>query len=93
MESTLNDQRSFLICLIEDTQICKEIKGLAIRIIVLFGKVRASGEDLLIAVNLINQHKLGLDLSNELNFRVNKSEGAVVESNTKECFKIDIESK
>ena len=93
MESTLNDQRKFLISLVNDDKIANEIKDVAIKIIVLFGKVRASGEDLLIAVNLINKHKSGLNLTNELNFRVNMSEGVVAEGDGKESFKIDIESK
>lgn len=79
--------------MVQDETVDKDIKVLAIKILVLFGKARASGEDLLVAINLVNQYQIGIDLTNELNFKVNNSEGAASDANAKDSFRIDTEGK
>lgn len=82
-----------MVSLVEDTEIPQESKELALRIIVLFGKIRSSGEDFLVVLNLVNKYQIGINLANELNFRVSKAEGVVTDSQEKHSFAIGSESK
>jgi hypothetical protein len=88
----LDDQRTFLISLVTDDKISQEIKEVALRIIVLFGKLKGSAEDFLTVINLINTYKIGINLYNELNFEVNKNkELQKDESQDNSSFRIDLD--
>lgn len=77
-----------------DDKISQEIKEVALRIIVLFGKLKGSAEDFLIAINLINTHKIGINLYNELNFEINKNkELEKDETEENSIFKTDTDGK
>lgn len=91
-EEVLNQQRDFLISLVEDDNTNTKIKDLALKLIILIGNIRASGEDYLIALNLINKYSLTTNLFNELehniNFKVSKEE-----ENDQEKFKVIVDGK
>ena len=65
-EDILNNQRDFLVSLIEDPKISQKIKELALKIILLFGNIRESGEDYLTVFNLLKEHKFNTNIYNEL---------------------------
>lgn len=65
-ESFINDQRDFLVSLIEDPDVSLTTKEISAKIILLLGNTRASGEDLLVAFNLIKTQNLSINVYNEL---------------------------
>ena len=88
-ESFINDQRDFLVSLIEDPDVSHTIKDISAKLILLLGSTRASGEDFLIAFNLIKSQNLSVNVYNELSIN-NIMDEAVSESNLKsdEDFKV-----
>ena len=62
----ITEQRDFLVSLVKDDTINSTIKELAIRIILLFGYLRESGEDYLVAFNLLHDFPVKINISNEL---------------------------
>lgn len=65
-EEILNDQRDFLSSLVEDHSVSATIRELAIRLIVLIGNIRESGEDYLVAFNLIHSQNMNINLYHEM---------------------------
>lgn len=65
-EEVLNDQRDFLVSLVEDHSVSTTIRDLAIRLIILIGNIRESGEDYLVAFNLIHSQNLKINLYHEM---------------------------
>lgn len=65
-EAFINDQRDFLVSLIEDPDVSVATKEISAKLILLLGNTRASGEDLLVVFNLIKTHNLSINVYNEL---------------------------
>jgi hypothetical protein len=65
-EEILNRHREFLIELAEDEKSTPNLKELAVKLILLVGNMRASGEDYLIAFNLIKKLHLNINIDAEL---------------------------
>lgn len=65
-EAFINDQRDFLVSLIEDPDVSVTTKEISAKLILLLGNTRASGEDLLVVFNLIKTHNLSINVYNEL---------------------------
>jgi hypothetical protein len=80
IDSLLTQCRAFLVNLVEDESSNKEMKELAVKIIVLIGNVRCSAEDLLFASNLIEKNGLSVNYDQEINRISMKAEKTVVTS-------------
>jgi hypothetical protein len=65
-ERVLNKHRQFLVNIIESSEASQLQKDLALKLIVLLGNLRWSGEDYLIAYNLIQIHNLNFNIISEL---------------------------
>ena len=65
-EEVLNTHRDYLVNLIEDESIEQSVKDLAIRLIILIGNLRSSGEDYLVAYNLIAKYDMKVNLNAEI---------------------------
>ena len=65
-ESILNNHRDYLVNLIHNKDSSSEVKSLALKLVVLIGNLRESGEDYLCAYNLVKQYDLRLNLDAEL---------------------------
>ena len=65
-EEILNEHRNYLVDLINEEGTEQKIKELALRLIILIGNLRSSGEDFLVAYNLIVGHQLSINLNAEL---------------------------
>jgi len=66
LEVQIDTQRDFLVSLVEDTEISSSIRELALAVIVVFGNLRMSGEDYLVAFNLLKKHDINPDVYNEV---------------------------
>lgn len=88
-ENFINDQRDFLVSLVEDPDIPLATKEISIKLILLLGNTRASGEDFLVAFNLIKAQDLSINVYNELSVS-NILDEAAVESASKsdDAFKV-----
>jgi hypothetical protein len=62
----LNRHRDFLVSLVEDQNTPLQLKELAVKIILLVGNLRKSGEDYIIVYNLIRNHQLNVNVYSEL---------------------------
>jgi hypothetical protein len=90
-EQVLNDLRTYLIQLIHDKNSSELIQELSIKLILLIGNLRGSGEDFLVVYNLIREHKFEFNIDLELSqckFVDDKSHGS---SNAGESLKISYE--
>lgn len=56
IDSNLNDARSFLVSIIEDSNSAPRAHELALKIILLLGHVRSNVEDLLMVATLLDKH-------------------------------------
>ena len=65
-EETLNNHREYLVTIIEDEKVEQDTKDIAVKLIVLIGNLRASGEDYLVAYNLISKYQMTVNLNAEL---------------------------
>ena len=65
-EEILNSLRDFLIECAADDSKNKSIRDLSVKIIILIGNLRESGEDLLTAYNLIKDYQMSINVRNEL---------------------------
>ena len=66
-EQVLSSHRDYLIGLIKSKQkISGNVKDLALRILIIIGNIRESGEDYLIAYNLIRENDMRISLDVEL---------------------------
>ena len=65
-EKLFVDLRSFLIQLIKDPNSVPLVQELCIKLILLIGNIRGSGEDFLIVYNLINEYKFEFNVDVEL---------------------------
>ena len=65
-ENVLDEHRDYLANLIEDEKTEQKVKELALRLIILIGNLRSSGEDYLVAYNLIVRHQITINLNAEL---------------------------
>ena len=71
-EEILNSLRDFLVECVTDESCKKSIRDLSVKIVLLIGNLRESGEDLLVAFNLIKDYQIAVNVRNEL--------GIIVES-------------
>jgi hypothetical protein len=62
IDSNLNDARSFLVSIIEDSHSSPRAVELAFKIIFLLGVIRCNVEDLLIVATLIDKQKVNINL-------------------------------
>lgn len=76
-EELLNNQRDFLVELATDQSSPKLIRELSVKIILLIGNIRESGEDLLVVYNLIKEQNINVNLYNELNLIKSKQISAI----------------
>lgn len=65
-EELFNEIRTYLIGLLADKNSTDAIKEICIKLILLIGNIRGSGEDFLIAYNLINKHGFDFNVDAEL---------------------------
>jgi hypothetical protein len=64
-EQILNRHREYLVNLLKDADVSQTAKDYAIKLIVIIGNLRSSGEDYLVAYNLIRDLKLTVNLDSE----------------------------
>jgi hypothetical protein len=69
-EEIMNRHRDYLLKICRDEKTSRSIKELCVRLIVVIGNLRSSGEDYLIAYNLISENNLTINIDSELS--VNK---------------------
>jgi len=62
IDSNLNDARSFLVQIIEESTSAKRAVELAFKILLLLGVVRSNVEDLLLVATLLEKHNASVDL-------------------------------
>ena len=85
-EEILNNLRDFLVECAIDESCEKPIRDLSVKIIILIGNLRESGEDFLIAFNLIKDYQIDVNLRNELGI-ITESQG-IDDENTDSDFKM-----
>jgi hypothetical protein len=66
-DQTINEARTFLTQILENSNTDKKVQELALRLILVIGIMRANAEDFVLAINLIEKHKLDFDVSEEIN--------------------------
>ena len=87
-EQILNRHRDYLVNIIKDENASQVSKDLAIRLVIIIGNLRSSGEDYLVAYNLIKMMNLTINLDSELSLnKYFQSEES--QEGSKETFKID----
>jgi hypothetical protein len=70
-DQSINEARGFLNqILIDPKQTDIKVKELALKLILVIGIMRANVEDLVLAVNIMEEHKFEFDISEEIN-RIN----------------------
>ena len=92
-EELFNDIRTYLISLISDINSTNEIKEICIKLILLIGNIRGSGEDFLVTYNLINKHGYDFNIETELSqckFIENYSHN-LIEGKTDDRLKVSYE--
>ena len=65
-EEILDEHRNYLVELVNDDTTQQNVKEVALRLIIVIGNLRSSGEDYLVAYNLISRHQLKVNLNAEL---------------------------
>ena len=65
-EELFNEIRTYLVSLLSDRNSTDEVKEICIKLILLIGNIRGSGEDFLVAYNLINKHGYDFNIDAEL---------------------------
>ena len=88
-EEILNEHRSYLVDLINEEGTEQKIKELALRLIILIGNLRSSGEDFLVAYNLIVRHQLSINLNVELSMNRCFNQKSDSQSNQSASFRLN----
>ena len=65
-EELFNEIRTYLVSLLSDRNSTDEVKEICIKLILLIGNIRGSGEDFLVAYNLINKYGYDFNIDAEL---------------------------
>ena len=65
-EELFNEVRTYLISLLEDKNAPPKVQEVCLKLILLIGNARGSGEDYLIVYNLIDQHGFDFNLDPEI---------------------------
>ena len=65
-EEILNNHRGYLVGIIKDEGVSQDCKDLALRLILLIGNLRSSGEDYLVVYNLIQKYQMRINLNAEI---------------------------
>ena len=65
-EELFNEIRTYLVSLLSDRNSTDEVKEICIKLILLIGNIRGSGEDFLVAYNLINKNGYDFNIDAEL---------------------------
>jgi hypothetical protein len=66
IDANLNEARTFLLSIIEDTTSVQRAIELSVKMIFLLGLARSSIEDFLIVINLLDNENLKVDLREEI---------------------------
>lgn len=98
-EQILNRHRDYLVTLIQDETASQSVRDLAVKLVLIIGNLRCSGEDYLMAYNLIKTYNLTVNLDAELSlnkfFQSENSQEGLKESfkvNTKESKDVELMS-
>lgn len=94
-EETINNQRDFLADIARDESIKQSTRELSVKLILLLGNARASGEDYLVAYNIIKECQLNTSIRNELSISalLDNDVSTSASSTEKEFKKIEDSSK
>lgn len=85
-EEILNRLREYLLKLFKSDRSTQGVKELAVKLLIIIGNLRASGEDFLIAYNLIRENNMKINLDSELSlnkFLLENPSGTQAESRFK----------
>lgn len=87
IDSNLNDARSFLVNIIEDSSSNKRAVELAYKILLLLGIVRSNVEDMLMVSTLLMKHNAQVDLIQELELLKEEGDSSADDGSSKKDFK------
>lgn len=91
-EETLNNHREYLVSIIEDANVEQNTKDIALKLIVLIGNLRTSGEDYLVAYNLISKYDMTINLSSELSQAISSNQMSGSENKAQSKFSVNTSS-
>jgi hypothetical protein len=90
-EEIMDRHRDYLVKLATSDKYTKKVKEMAIRLIIVSGNFRSSGEDYLVAYNLISDQNLTLNIDSELSLNKYFQEGLVSsDSSEASSFKVNM---